>query len=220
MTAIDRTAYPRQGARLTREELGARYALTETDLAFIRVSARGEVGRVMLATLLKARQDLGRFPTLDEVHTDTVTYMASQLGLTTPVWLDQVDTTKSFYRYQTVVRRHLSVMPYGDAAEELVTKTTLETAETMSDPADLINRAVEALQAASMDLPAFSTLDRLVNRLRAEVHAQIYNRVAVRVTAEHAAVLDALLVRPTNSTTTDFNRLKQTPGPDNHPALD
>lgn len=96
MTAIDRTAYPRPGARLTHEELGARYALTETDLAFIRVSARGEVGRVMLATLLKARQD---FPTLDELHADTVTYMAAQLGLSTPMWLDQVDTTKSFYRY-------------------------------------------------------------------------------------------------------------------------
>jgi TnpA family transposase len=213
MTAIDRTAYPRPGARLTREELSTRYALTDTDLAFIRMSARGEVGRVMLATLLKARQNLGRFPTPDEVHTDTVTYIASQLGLTTPIRLDQVDTTKSFYRYQTAVRKHLSVALYGDSAEELVTKTTLETAVTMSDPADLINRAVEALQAASIDLPAFSTLDRLVNRLRAEVHAQIYNRVAVRVTAEHAAVLDALLVRPTNSTTTDFNRLKQTPGP-------
>ena len=85
MTAIDRTAYPRLGARLTREELGARYALTETDRAFIRVSARGEVGRVRLATLLKARQDLGRFPTPDELHTDTVTYMASQLGLTAPM---------------------------------------------------------------------------------------------------------------------------------------
>jgi len=58
----------------------------------------------MLATLLKARQNLGRFPTLDEVHTDTVTYMALQLGLTTPIRLDQVDTTKSFYRYQTAVR--------------------------------------------------------------------------------------------------------------------
>jgi TnpA family transposase len=213
MTAIDRTAYPRPGPRLTREELSARYALTERDLAFVRMSARGAAGRVMLATLLKARQNLGRFPTLDEVHTDTVTYIASQLGLTTPIRLDQVDTTKSFYRYQAAVRKHLSVAPYGDAAEELVTKTTLETAETMSDPADLINRAVEALQAASMDLPAFSTLDRLVNRLRAEVHAQIYNRVAARVTAEHAAVLDALLVRPTNSTTTEFNRLKLTPGP-------
>ena len=36
MTAIDRTAYPRPGRRLTREELSARYDLTETDLAFIR----------------------------------------------------------------------------------------------------------------------------------------------------------------------------------------
>ena len=49
-----------------------------------------------LATLLKARQDLGRFPTPDELHTDTVTYMASQLGLTAPMRLDQVNTTKSF----------------------------------------------------------------------------------------------------------------------------
>ena len=81
----------------------------------------------------------------------------------------QAHRTKSLYRYQAAVRTYLSVTPYGDAAEELVTETTLETAETMSDPADLINRAVETLQAASIDLPAFSTLDRLVNRLRAEV---------------------------------------------------
>ena len=92
MTAIDRTAYPRPGARLTREELGARYALSETDLAFIRVSARGEMGRLMLAALLKARQDLGCFPTPDEIHADTVAYMASQLGLTAPVLARSGDT--------------------------------------------------------------------------------------------------------------------------------
>jgi hypothetical protein len=44
MTAIDRTAYPRPGARLTREELGARYTLTETDLDFVRGSTRGKWG--------------------------------------------------------------------------------------------------------------------------------------------------------------------------------
>jgi TnpA family transposase len=69
------------------------------------------------------------------------------------------------------------------------------------------------LQAASIELPAFSTLDRLVNRLRAEVHARIYSRVSMRVTKEHLTILDTLLVRSTNSTTTSFNRLKQTPGP-------
>ena len=80
MTAIDRTAYPRPGARLTREELGARYGLSDTDLAFIRASARGDAGRLMLATLLKTRQDLGYFATPDEIHPDTVAYLAAQLG--------------------------------------------------------------------------------------------------------------------------------------------
>ena len=84
----------------------------------------------------------------------------------------------------------------------------------MSDPADLINRAIEALHAAAIDLPAFSTLDRLVNRLRAEVHGRIFNRVAARIDGTtHVAVLDALLIKPPNSPTTSFNRLKQAPGP-------
>ena len=213
MTAIDRTAYPRPGARLTREELDARYTLTEPEITFVRGNARGETGRLMLAALLKTRQDLGCFPAPGDIHVDIIMYLASRFGSTTPARLDGVDRTKSLYRYQAAVRRYLAVTPYGDMAEELVIRTTLEAAETMSDPADLINRAVEALRAASMDLPAFSTLDRLVNRLRAEVHTHIYNRVAARMTAEQAVTLDALLLRPENSVTTDFNRLKQTPGP-------
>ena len=39
---MDRTAYPRPGERLTREELDARYSLNETDHAFIRATARGD----------------------------------------------------------------------------------------------------------------------------------------------------------------------------------
>jgi hypothetical protein len=62
MTALDRTAYPRLGERLTREELDARYRLSEADQAFIRATACGDAGRLTLATLLKARQDLGCFP--------------------------------------------------------------------------------------------------------------------------------------------------------------
>jgi len=57
MTAIDRTAYPRPGGRLSREELGRRYDLTETDLTFVRANARGDIGRLVLAVLLKARSD-------------------------------------------------------------------------------------------------------------------------------------------------------------------
>jgi hypothetical protein len=55
--------------------------------------------------------------------------------------------------------------------------------------------------------------DRLVNRLRAEVHARIYDQVTKRLAADHKVVLDGLLSRLPNSLTTNFNRLKQTPGP-------
>ncbi len=108
---------------------------------------------------------------------------------------------------------HLSVTTYGEAGERLISSTTLEAAQTMSDPAELINRAIEALHAAAIDLPAFSTLDRLVNRLRAEVHERIFDLVAARLTAEHVSVLEALLTKPPNSVTTSFNRLEQAPGP-------
>ena len=77
----------------------------------------------------------------------------------------------------------------------------------MSDPADLINRAIEALRGVRIDLPAFSTLDRLVNHLRGRVHERMYERVAARLSAENMAALDALLAVPPDATTTPFNRL-------------
>jgi TnpA family transposase len=52
-----------------------------------------------------------------------------------------------------------------------------------------------------------------VNQLRGEVHGRIYDRVAARLTVEHAAALEALLIKPPNSATTSFNRVKQAPGP-------
>lgn len=100
MTAIDRTAYPRPGARLTREELGTRYSLSDANLAFIRATARGDTGRMLLATLLKTRQDFGYFVAPGEVHADTAAYLASQMNLAVaPIRPDEPRQTKTLYRY-------------------------------------------------------------------------------------------------------------------------
>jgi TnpA family transposase len=211
---MDRTAYPRPGERLTREELHARYSLTGKDLAFIHVTARGDAGRLMLAALLKTRQNLGYFPALNDVHADIETHLVSQLKVAVPPpRRSDESATKTLYRYQAAIRGYLNVTPYDATGERLVTGTVLEAAETMSDPADLINRSIEVLHEAAIDLPAFSTLDRLVNHLRTKVHQRMYDRIAVRLTTGLAAILDAMLVVPAGATTTAFNRLKQAPGP-------
>ncbi len=214
MTAIDRTAYPRPGERMTREALRARYDLTAGEHAFVRATARSDAGRLTLVILLKVRHDIGCFPTLSDVHADTVAHLALQLNLTSVTSLLDVTRRKStLHHYREAVRVYLGVLPYGDEGERLVTTTVIEAAETMSDPADLINRAIEALGKAATDLPAFSTLDRLVNHLRMLVHTRMYDKAVARLTSVHMAALDALLVVPSGELTTGFNRLKQTPGP-------
>lgn len=214
MTAIDRTAYPRPGERLTREELNARYRVSNADHAFIRANARGDAGRLTLATLLKTRQDWGCFPAPIDVHRHTVAYLASQLGLdAVPPLLDETRRKTTLHHYRAAVRAYLDAAPYAEAGEHLITAAILDAATTMSDPADLINRAIEALVKAAIDLPAFSTLDRLANHLRAEVHMRLYDQVATRLSAADVTTLEALLIVQPGAVTTTFNDLKQTPGP-------
>lgn len=214
MTSIDRTAYPRPGDPLTADELNVRYLLNEADLFFVRDKALTDTGRLTLATVLKGRQDLGYFPSVSDVHIGTLAYLAAQLDLATlPPLLDETRQKTTLHRYRTAVRVYLGVSPYSDTAEQLVSTTVLAVAETMSDPADLINRAIEVLGKASIDLPAFSTLDRLVNHLRSQVHTRMYDQVTARLTADIVAALDGLLTVTPGAATTLFNRLKQTPGP-------
>jgi hypothetical protein len=220
MTAIDRTAYPRLDARLTSCELAARHELTATELDFVRSHARGQAGRLILAALLKSRQDLGYFPPPDAFPDTILTVLASQLGIE-PANVEAAGLrgTKSLYRDHAAIRSYLQAKPHDPAAEAKIVGVILDAAGTMSDPADLIDRAIGTLRGEMIDLPAFSTLDRLAGHLRAEVHDRIFRTVASRLTGEQTAALDALLVCLAGVTTTDFNRLKQMPGPATHSAL-
>lgn len=221
MTAIDRTAYPRPGVRLTPEELNVRYNLSEADHDFVSVTARTDAGRLTLAIMLKTRLDLGYFPAWTDIHRDITNHLETQFAA--QVELSTLPregaSAKTLYRYREAIRAYLRATPYDDAAERLVTDVVLDVAKTMSDPADLINRAIEALKEAKMDLPAFSTLDRLVNHLRTEVHERIYDQVAQHLTITDMAALDNLLVVPPGAITTPFNRLKQAPGPTTFAAI-
>lgn len=65
---------------------------------------------------------------------------------------------------------------------------------------------------ANIELPAFSTLDRLAGRLRQQVHDQIFAQITAALSDEQAAAIDALLMVPEGQQVTGFTQLKQTPG--------
>ena len=160
------------------------------------------------------------FPPPDAVPDPLLAILAGQLGIETV----STDTAglrgaKSHYRYHAAVRSHLKARSYDPRpAAPKITGVILDAARTMSDPADLINRAI-ANAAWRDDRPSwpFSTLDVVSPAIFARGCTGVFSeRSASRLTSEQTAALDALLVRPEGAATTGFNRLKQTPGPATH----
>ena len=167
MASIDRTAYPRLGKRLSTSELEEQYAITDKEARLVRLSTNGDSPRLTFLVLLKTRQHLGYFPNLLELPDQIVQFLADSFGFlqTTPL-LDAEIKKKTLFSYRALIRSHVGGTAYGDDGDKLIEPVIRTAALTMSDPADLINVAIETLTQSNVELPAYITLDRLVGRSR------------------------------------------------------
>ena len=211
MTDIRRTAYPRFNAHLSDREVEAIYHPAENELQFVCTNAKGTSQQLTLLLLLKSHQHLGYLPSLALVPDKIQEYLCRQLKLPTDTRPDGPE--RSLQRYRRLIRTFLDVRPYAQGGQSVVESATRKAAHTMSDPADLINVALEQLIYQRYELPAFSTLDRLVNHIRHQVHDTLYNQVATQLNDEQRQILEQMLVVQPDQRLTDFTRLKEAPGP-------
>ncbi len=209
MASIERTAYPRFTSVLSPQELQTLYEPTDSEREFALVHARGDAGQLTLLALLKSHQYLGYLPVVDEIPLQVHHYLCQQLNLPPETGFQGAKNTR--YRYRGHIRSYLDVKAYSAGGARLARQAANQAAYTMSDPADLINVAIEHLIEQRFELPAFSTLDRLVLHVRYGVHEDLYGRITSSLSASDQERLDALLhVRDGR---TDSNRIKDTPGP-------
>ena len=209
MTAIERTAYPRFRRTLTAEELAAIYAPTPEEIAFATGTARGEGSVLSLLVMLKAFQRLGYFPRPEEVPAAVVGHLRICLGVDLEV--PAIAPLRSRYRHQQAIRAWLGVTPWGQVARHVATAAGHRAAQVMDNPADLINAVIEELVAARYELPAFSTLDRLVGHVRALVNGHLCTAVLARLSPTWQARLDTLLDTDNPRRRSALNLLKAAP---------
>src|SRR5215510_1648139 len=176
MASIERTAYPRFRASLTAHELQTLYRPSNEEQLFVTQHARGPAQQLTLLTFLKCHQHLGYTPALTDVPSQIRTYLSQQLHLPAHTALE-VEAEKTLYRYRQLVRSYLRVESYTLGGASAVEAIVAQAAYTMSDPADLINVAIEHLVKQRFELPAFSTLDRLVSKVRHQVHHHLYAQI-------------------------------------------
>ena len=208
MASIERSAYPRFKAALTAYELEELYGPTEEDLDFVRQRADDPILQLTLLTRLKCHQYLGYLPALHEIPDPVRIYLCQQLRLPadTP-W--SPETKISRHRHRLAIRSYLQVSSYSHGGEQAVIHEIEQAAYTMSDPADLINVAIECLIEQRFELPAYSTLDRLVGRVRHQVHQHLYNQITGALTTDDIGRLEGLL--SVQHGRTAFSRIKAPP---------
>jgi hypothetical protein len=213
MASIERTAYPRFKGNLTNAELEQLYQPSDEEMNFVSRHAKGSRQRLTLLVMLKTHQNLAYLPRLTEVPKQVVQYLSSCLGLINdiPILKETPTNKRSFHRYRQSIRAFLSVRSWSKGGAEVARQAMEKAAYTHSDPADLINVAIEPLIAKRYELPAFSTLDRLAGHVRHQVHQQLYEQITKCLSESQRQCLDDLLEAREDERFTDFNRIKQAP---------
>jgi Tn3 transposase DDE domain/Domain of unknown function (DUF4158) len=192
MASIERTAYPRYNRFLTPQEIQTQYTLTDDERAWLQTITRGDNPTLCAALLLKAFQHLGYFPSLDQVPPAIIHHVRTTLQLsplTTPLV-----SPRTLYTYYRLIRERLGILTRGMTIRHIAAVAIEHAAQVMDNPADLINVALETLRKHQAELPAFSTLDRLVRRVRTLVNRRFFRQIQDRLTADEQVRLNALLL--------------------------
>ena len=170
--------------------------------------ADGPIGQLTLLARLKCHQHLGYMPRLEEIPNPVRLYLCQQLRLPADTqWSSETQISR--HRHRLAIRTYLQVSSYSHGGERAVAHEIEQAAYTMSDPADLINVAIERLIEQRFELPAFSTLDRLVGRVRHHVHEQLYDQITHGLSPSDIGRLERLL--SVDDAHSDFSRMKATP---------
>jgi hypothetical protein len=191
MTAIERTAYPRFKSQATVKELTELYTPSASELAFAQTQVKSKRGLLRWLVMLKSFQRLGYFPPSEAVPPTVVAHIRSCLNLSGNVCA--IPPERSRYKYAEAIRAYLGVHPYDRKAQTAIATAIAQAAEVMEYPADLINVAVEELVKERYELPAFSTLDRLVGHIRTVINNRLFGRITNAMNPTQQAFVDDLL---------------------------
>ncbi len=212
MTSRERTAYPRFKPVMTDRDLYDLYTPTEDDLQFLKQATRQEpVLRLNVLLLLKTFQALGYFPDLSDIPEAIIDHVRLALKIPQAI-APAYELAKTLYRHHEAVRVYLNVRAFDAEAKVILEQAIQRAAQTMDDPADLINVGIEVLIQQRCELPAFSQFERLAADIRAQVNALIFERVVNRLTEAERTTLDRLLIVDPTEHQSPLSLLKQGPG--------
>ncbi len=206
----DRIAYPKLPDPITAQDLKQRFTPWRDEIEWAFNATYTEETRLGLLVLLKEFETLGRFITPKEIPPEIVRYIAQSSGLAERDSI--VYAKRTLARHHQLVREFLGVREWDTGTREVAETTMEQIVASRSQPADLINGAIETLVRERIELPALNTLRRMAGNVQQRIHNKIFEQVAKSLTPAHSTVLDALLEMPSDGQESAFTKLCRPPG--------
>ena len=188
-------------------ELADAFTPAGDEVDWAREKTTTEQHLLALVVWLKCYQRLRYFPQLDEVPDSVVSYIRGLLGLSEKV-AAQVEANRTAKRHREFVRDRLGVTYESAQVRGIVEAAIRAAAQTKDNPADLINVALEELVRKGQELPGYTTLDKMVAKIRTEVNGKVFTAVAARITPPQRARLTEVLRVDPSTRRSEFDRLK------------
>jgi hypothetical protein len=193
MASIERTAYPKLKINISQKELNKNYNLLLPEIEHAYSSVKSEDFVISYLTHLKCFQNLGYFPSEDEIPNVIVKHITNQLNVKKTIDNIKYKRKGTLYKHHVLIRKYLKINKYDNNAEKLLIDTVKKNSYTMDNPADLINSAIDILVKNHYELPAYSHIDRLTLEIRAKVLNEIFESTLREISDGAKKSLDSIL---------------------------
>ena len=213
MAAIHDTAYPRLKYNLTQKEIARVYTPIDEEIAWLRKRRfKGEQSLTCLV-YLESFQRLGYFPKPGDIPVSVITYIAGFTRFHQQDYQRLPAVPKATQkRIKDAIRRFCGVKPFTLKVQGPWIKSfAKDIARTKENVVDIINAMLEMLVKESIELPAFSTLERIAFTARAHANRVYFRAITEVIDKETDNILEALLHTKTDSGITHWQLLKSEP---------
>ena len=175
------------------EELARDWTLSAADLAEVR-RCRGDDNRHRFAIQLCALRAIGRFADdIESVPVRVANHIGAQLGLPATLFVKTSDRLATETGHVQRIRAHLGYTTFDEAAQTRLAALLAERAAEGLAPGVLLGIAVAALRSWRTQLPAASTLERLVRRFASHAEQEAWQRIHASLPSALCAQIDQLL---------------------------
>ena len=212
MTAIERTAYPRFKEGNYRKNDLKLFLPSDDEFEYMQSNnIRTDKMRLSFIVQLKTFQCLGYFPKLEKIPKIIIKQIRK--NLCSPKGMKPgYQHADAKYRHRNLIRKFLKINENNKARDRLIIKSANKSAQTMNDPANIINVLVEELIKQRYELPTFSALDRTVCSIRHRINDGIFATIRERLAkAKKINVIMNTLIKNGSEEKTPYNRFKRLP---------